>query len=220
MNKPQTNLTEINIEGLSISVETVSNIDELFEELLKKGDDHEDVRDERIPYWADLWPSAIALSKYMVRNKIIQADSKVLELGCGIGLPGIVAGKLGAQVIFTDYIQAALDLAKVNWSRNNKTEAKYLLMDWRNPMLDTKADLILASDIAYEKKSFESLLQAFSSLLKSSGKMFVSEPNRAFSQSFFTEMGSRGFKLKTSSEQIIFRKQTYLIHIHEITLDA
>ncbi len=219
MNKPQTNSTEINIEGLSISVETVSNIDDLFEELLKKGDDHEDVRDEKIPYWADLWPSAIALSNFIVRNKLVQSGSKVLELGCGIGLPGIVAGKMGAQVVFTDYIQEALDLAKVNWSRNNNLDAEFVLMDWRNPLQEVRADIILASDIAYEKKSFEHLLRAFRILLHSTGKMFVSEPNRAFSQSFFKEMEDHGFKVNSSSEKIVFRNQTYLIHVHEIMLN-
>ncbi len=219
MAMPQTKLIEIDIEGFSINIETVSNIDALFEELLMKGEDHEDVKDERIPYWADLWPSAIALSNFIVRQKTIHLGLKVVELGCGIGLPGIVAGKLGAKVIFTDYIQAALDFTKLNWDRNNKEAAEFLIMDWRKPIKGLDADIIIASDIAYEKKSFEDLLSAFKQLLSPHTKMYISEPNRAFSQSFFRDLKEHGFLVNSVQEKLMFRDQAYTIHVHEIMLN-
>ncbi|TAH41786.1 MAG: hypothetical protein EYC69_07245 [Bacteroidetes bacterium] len=218
MGKLQTKLTEIDIEGFSVKVETISNIDALFDELLLKGKDHADVQDERIPYWADLWPSAIVLSKYLVRRDIIHPGSKVLELGCGIGLPGIISGRLGAHVVFTDYIQEALDLAKLNWDKNNGATAEFLLMDWRKPNISLKADIILASDIAYEKKSFEDLVRAFRFLVGINTRMFISEPNRAFSQSFFRDLKTQGFLVESTHEQINFRNQVYTVHVHEVKL--
>lgn len=218
MTLPQTNLNEVDIEGKAFQIHTVSNIDQLFDDLLTKGPEDESVKDERIPYWAELWPSAIALSNYLIRQSVIQPGMKVLELGCGVGLPGIVAGSLGAEVIFSDYIQDTLTLASLNWTLNNHQDAQFLLMDWRKPLQEIKAELLLASDIAYERKSFDDLIKAFKVLIKPDGKILVSEPNRAYSQSFFHELTDHGFLVKSETEELEFRFQKYRVHIFDIRL--
>ncbi|MBP6334479.1 MAG: methyltransferase domain-containing protein [Bacteroidia bacterium] len=214
MNLPATTLTDIKLGDLIVCIESITNVDQLFEELLSKNPEHEDVKDERIPYWADLWPSAVALSEYLLRSKIVQPGTKVLELGCGLGLPGIVAGKVGAQVVFSDYLQGALDLAERNWKRNNNGIAEFVLMDWRNPLPGLNAELIIASDIAYEKKSFNDLVSAFKTLLTPEGRMLIAEPNRAFAQSFFAELNQHGFEVHSTLEKLNFRGQKYSVHLH------
>src|SRR2546430_15331547 len=107
--KYKTQKEHLDISGLNIQLVHVSNIDELYEELVQKGADHEDVKDERIPYWADLWHSAIALGQHIVKTNVIKKNMNVLEIGCGLGLPGIVAGKFSNQITFTDYIKEPLD---------------------------------------------------------------------------------------------------------------
>ena len=98
----------------TIDLTVINNLDALFEALVNKGSDHPDVVDERIPYWADLWASAIGLSHYLVDNQNIVKDKNVFEIGCGLGLPAIVAGKLGAaSTTLTDYLQEALDFIKL-----------------------------------------------------------------------------------------------------------
>jgi len=218
MSFPTTKRQEIKIYDRIIKVDTVSDIDELFEALVSKGPDHEDVKDERIPYWADLWPSAVALSNYILKNNLIVPGTKVLEIGCGLGLPGIVAGQLGAKVILSDYIQEALDFAGHNWSLNNSDPADLLLMDWRSPEPSLKVYIVLASDIAYEKKSFDDLIKTFKILLKRGGKMLISEPNRAFAQAFFNGLKDTGFSVNSQKDSLEFRGQKYSIHIHELLL--
>jgi len=218
MSFPTTKRQEIKIYDRIIKVDTVSDIDELFEALVSKGPDHEDVKDERIPYWADLWPSAVALSNYILKTNLIVPGTKVLEIGCGLGLPGIVAGQLGAKVILSDYIQEALDFAGHNWSLNNSDPADLLLMDWRKPNPTLKVDVVLASDIAYEKKSFDDLIMTFKILLKGGGKMLISEPNRAFAQSFFDGLQDKGFSVISQKDSLEFRGQKYSIYIHELLL--
>ena len=219
MSIPLTKLNEIDVQGKLILIETISDIDQLFENLLSKGEDHEDVRDERIPYWADLWPSSIALSNYIIQKSIIQPGSKVLEIGCGVGLPGIVAGLHGAKVVFSDYIQEALDLAQKNWNLNTNLSAEFVRMDWREPDPAINADVILASDIAYEQKSFDDLIKAFRVLLSPAGKIIIAEPNRAFSQSFFSDLNKEGFKLISETQHMSFRGQNYNVHLHELELN-
>src|SRR5687767_11511634 len=195
--------TSLDIGGLHLNILQITNSDELYDHLIAKGDDHEDVRDERIPYWADLWPSAIALGEHLVKSKLITPGSEVHEMGCGLGLPGIIAGVLGARVLFTDYLQEALDFAEKNWKLNCSGEAQFQKMDWRGPDQSLKADLLLASDVAYEKKSFEYLPDAFRKLVRPEGKIIVSEPNRLYAQQFFMSLAFQDFYVEKFIYSII-----------------
>ena len=108
-----TEVFQIAIAPYLIDIERVTNIDALFEDLIAKGDEHEDMKDERIPYWAELWPSALALSHYMVAMSLDWKEKSVLEIGCGLGLPSVVAGELGArEVVLSDYLVEAVAFAK------------------------------------------------------------------------------------------------------------
>lgn len=67
--------------------------------------------DERLPYWAELWPSAVALAHYVAKH--LNLDGRhALEVGCGLGLVGVVAALQGARVLCTDYEEAALAFAR------------------------------------------------------------------------------------------------------------
>ncbi|MBK8878607.1 MAG: hypothetical protein IPN74_08700 [Haliscomenobacter sp.] len=129
----ETNQTTLELDGHTVELTVITNLDELLDQLIAKGPDHEDVRDERIPYWAELWPSAVALSRYLLETYPSLEGKNVLELGCGLGLPGIVAGLLGAEVTLTDYLPEPLGFARRNWEQNLSRPARFELLDWRNP---------------------------------------------------------------------------------------
>jgi predicted nicotinamide N-methyase len=214
---------------IAVKLTVIENIDELFENLIQKGDNHPDVVDERIPYWAELWASAIAMSEYLVENRnLLPPSVKTTEIGCGLGLPSIIAGKLGVEdVCLTDYDQDALDFAKMNWEQNlpNKT-ARFERLDWRNPDPSVSADLLLASDVAYEKRAFEPLLNAFKTLLKPNGKILITEPNRPVSTAFFSNLHTvlasrslgKGYAVQKTQRSIEHRGHTFLINIYLISI--
>ena len=143
----ETELISLNIEGVNIDIERVTNIDALFAELIAKGENHPDFKDERIPYWAELWASALALSQYLVTSKMDFQGKKVLEIGAGLGLPSIVAAQLGADVCVSDYLPEAVDFSRKNFEKNNLT-ADFQILDWRTPDKSFAADIILAADVA------------------------------------------------------------------------
>src|SRR5437868_2173987 len=58
--------------------------------------------DEYLPYWADLWPASRMLAKAILREGWTPG-LEALEVGCGLGLPGIAALAKGLRVIFSDY---------------------------------------------------------------------------------------------------------------------
>lgn len=195
----------------------ISDVDFLFNELIRKGEDHPDVQDERIPYWADLWPSAIALSNYLISNSIIRPGLQILEIGCGLGLPGIVAGKLGAKVTLTDYMPEPLVFAKHNWNLNNSETASFKILDWRNPDPSFASDLVLAADVAYETKAFSDLINAFGVLVKPGGTLLLAEPNRAFAQSFVSQLKKQGFKVSSTFMDVLRHQLKTKVNIHLIT---
>jgi predicted nicotinamide N-methyase len=167
------------VAGLTVKLIRVANFDELLDELIGKGADHPDYQDDRIPYWADLWHSALALAQYLVQQQAVRPDTTVVEIGCGLGLPGVVAGLLGAaEVTFTDYLPEAVAMARLNWEANLNRPARFLAMDWREPLPEASARLLLASDVAYEVRAFQPLMDTFDQLAQPGGRLIISEPNR------------------------------------------
>jgi predicted nicotinamide N-methyase len=217
---------QLSFNHITIDLTVIENLDELFDALVSKGSDHPDVVDERIPYWADLWASAIGLSQYLVDNPKLVQDKKVLEIGCGLGLPAILAGKLGAnQTIATDYLPEALDFARLNWERNLSIDsAQFDVLDWRNipenyknAPPQYKPDILLAADVAYEKRAFEPLLDAFEHLVKPDGTILIAEPNRYISKDFFEQLAQYGFVIRKTTSEVTRRGHVFTINIFELT---
>src|SRR5262245_44485176 len=99
--------TVLDVQGLQVCVTRIAD----FEELLESLDPITFAEDERLPYWAELWPAAVAMAHYMT-ERLPLTGRRVLELGCGLGLVGIVAALQGARVLSTDYEAAALAFAR------------------------------------------------------------------------------------------------------------
>lgn len=207
MQEIQTELVNLEIDNLKISLYKVNNIDSLYDDLISKGEDHEDVKDERIPYWAELWPSSIGLAKYLIHSYPDLKSKNILEIGCGLGLSGIAAGLLGAEVVLSDYLSDALILAERNWQLNLKTTPELILLDWRNPDPKFKADIILASDVLYEKRSHKHLIEFFKTMLNPGGYGLLSDPQRSATQEF----------LNSEIEGLSIEKQTTLTVQHNNT---
>ena len=81
-------------------------------------DDPQDFEDERLPYWTELWPSSIALCRWLEERRAEIAGRPCLDLGCGLGLTAMVGQWLGAQVIGMDYEEEALRFASLNARHN------------------------------------------------------------------------------------------------------
>ncbi len=204
----------IHAGAFSVKINRIINTDDLFNELIAKGELDEDVLDERIPYWGELWHSSIALSEFLAENKHLIKGKNVLEIGCGLGLCGITAYKAGANVIMTDYSEEAIEFAKENLRLNHAEHIKMQVMDWRNPDPMLQADVLIAADVAYEKRSFGPLLHAFNVLLKQNGLLILSEPGRSFTTEFFKLLEKNRFRKKTVQKTIEYREICINIDIH------
>ncbi len=86
--------------------------------------------EEFLPYWAELWPSGVALAKDIAGRALHGA--RTLELGCGLALPSMAAVLAGARVLATDWSPAAVELARGNAERND-IELDVLRCSWDEP---------------------------------------------------------------------------------------
>ncbi|MDP5168609.1 MAG: protein N-lysine methyltransferase family protein [Bacteroidia bacterium] len=207
----------LEIGQLLVDVFVATNIDELLEELIAKGDDHEDVLDERIPYFVDLWPSAIALAAYLESHPEEVKGKSVLEIGCGNGLAGVVAGLLGAaSVTLTDYLPEALRFASLVWAKNIPQKAQTAILDWREPDPSLSSPLILAADVAYEARNFQPLIQTFTQLLLPGGHIILTEPSRHIARDFFPMLNEAGFVIDHQHCPVSYKGIEHKVQLHRI----
>lgn len=182
------------IANHQLEIFCIKDMDLLFDELLAKEKSNEEVLDERLPYWAEVWDSALALGEFIDSQNKITSQTIVHEIGCGIGLSGMVAKQKGATVILSDYLQNALKLAELNWLHNDLVPDQIELMDWREPKKELAADIIIASDVLYEKRFFQPIIDCFKCLLKPDGIIYLGEPNRKIATDFFKMLDVQNFQ--------------------------
>lgn len=171
-------------------------------------------RDERIPYWADLWPSSRALAGYLAN--LDPSGKRTIELGCGIGLPGIVALDLGSDVTATDHYATALDFAAHNALANTGRGIGTRLLDWHHPELDGIGifDLILAADVLYERRNVGPLAGLVLELLSDGGEVLLADPRRDGGGIFVREMESRGFVTRSEETVVVQDGREVVVAIH------
>jgi predicted nicotinamide N-methyase len=172
---------------------TAVSADPLLELLAAKPDDHPDVVDERMPYWAELWPSARVMAEAILGADTLPAGPWI-ELGCGPGLAGLAARMRGVPGLWTDYAQEALWLAELNARANGFADPHTRMLDWREPPADLRANWLLASDVAYEVRHFAPLRACLERLLAPGGELWLGEPGRPVARAFFDSLQTCGWR--------------------------
>jgi len=176
--------TTVRVAGHSFTLAHPRNADSLIDEA-----DFE--RDERLPYWADVWPSARVLSEHLVRYK--GHGRRALELGCGSGLVACALATAGYRVTATDYYADALDFTRVNVARNTGRRAATRLVDWRDLPRDLgRFDLVVASDVLYEHTHGELVANAVIETLADDGLAIIADPGRLSLANFLAEIEENG----------------------------
>ena len=147
-------------------------------------DDHAFEHEEFLPYWAELWPSGVALARRVAARAL--RGARVLELGCGLGLPSLAAALAGGRVLATDWSPEAIALLGDNAARNG-AELELEIVDWARPgaLLERAPfDLVLGADLLYERRNVAPLLALLPSLLGERGELWLADPGRAPAEDF------------------------------------
>jgi predicted nicotinamide N-methyase len=172
------------VAGADVTLETPRSADELINEI-------DFARDERLPYWADVWPSSTALAGVVAA--LDGRGQRALELGCGLGLVTIGAIRAGFDVLATDYYEDALLFARRNGLSATGREARTRHVDWRAFPGDLgRFDLVLASDVLYEREYATLVADAIVASLAPGGVALVADPGRVALLSFVTACEQHG----------------------------
>jgi predicted nicotinamide N-methyase len=140
--------------------------------------------EELLPYWAQLWPSGIALARAVAA--LAPAGRRVLELGCGLGLPSIAAALAGARVLATDWSADAVAFTAANASRNGAA-LRTAACSWTEPgpvLAASPWELVLAADVLYEPRNVDQLLELLPRLVDETGQVWVADPGRRPAERF------------------------------------
>ena len=184
----RTSIEDATVDEHTFSILRPANSDDLIRE-------EDFVKDERLPYWADVWPSSIILA-----GRLLELNGRgktALELGCGVGLSTVAATSAGFDVLSTDYYEDALDVTRANVFRNLGTIARTRLVDWRHLPQDLGTfDLVFASDVLYEKEYAELLPVLLRGLLAPSGIALIADPGRVAAPVFVEACAEHGLDIR------------------------
>ena len=164
--------------------------------VISREEEHAFLRGENTtkrPYGIVLWPAAIALAHEVASREL--AGKRILELGAGTGLPGIVAASLGARVVQTDRQRLVLHVCERNAARNGVTTIEHRIADWTDWDDAEPYDLVLGSDILYTDLLHPHLRRIFETNLAPNGTVLLSDPFRAQSLGLLETMEADGWRV-------------------------
>jgi predicted nicotinamide N-methyase len=174
-------VNEVDVGNRTFSILRPRNSDDLIRE-------EDFVKDERLPYWADIWPASTVLAAHLVgltkRGK--RKNRRGIELGCGVGLVTTAAMIADYDMLATDYYTDALAFTRANAWRETGRSPDARMIDWRAFPEEVRGfDLILASDVLYERA------------LAPGGMVIVADPGRIGVPEFVEECKDQGLIIRS-----------------------
>jgi predicted nicotinamide N-methyase len=164
-------------------------------------------RDDYMPYWGYLWPGAYLLAERLGHAQELQPSAEhesiqALEIGCGLGLPGMVALARGMRVTFTDYDPTALQFVARSALENGFGRSRFTtrLLDWRD-LPDERFSLILGADVIYEARLVPLVANLLDRMLATDGLSLIATPYRVAAEGFPSALASCGLRCQSETAQ-------------------
>lgn len=155
------------------------------------------------PFGLLLWESGPALAAALTERASLVAGKRVLELGCGVGFPGIVARWLGAASVHqTDHIAEALQLARLNAGANGVHGIAHTLADWSRWNDAARYDVIIASDVLYDRAAHTAFAAVVERNLARGGRVLLTDPRRQDTPLYLAEAAAAGWHVTSESRTV------------------
>ena len=154
-------------------------------------------REGDAPYWTHVWPPGGDMARVVHRSDW-PIETRVLELGCGVGLVSMGAAARGWDVAASDNQPEAVRLAAINAARNGLLVEEFLL-DWRHP-LTRQFDRILGCDVTYDDALQTPLLDVVTKMLAPEGEAWFADFGRMHAPLFMRRARDAGFHVTLVDE--------------------
>ncbi|MGH2348365.1 MAG: class I SAM-dependent methyltransferase [bacterium] len=201
--------THVEIRGEQFSIVHPKDAETLIDEAAFR-------RDERLPYWADVWPASVALARAV--RAMDGAEKTLLELGCGVGLVATAALRAGFDVTATDYYEDALAFARLNCAAHSDHSLKTTILDWRHlPDAIQAFDVVAAADVLYERAYGPVVARTIATTLTEGGRALIADPGRVGSPAFFDALHNVGLRhVGASVVKVPLNGRDHSITVHEV----
>ncbi len=163
------------------------------------------------PFWARLWPSAIALATFIQKSPHWVVGKQVAELAAGIGLPSLVAAKYAQQVWCSDLVPEAMDIAAKSAEHHGLRNISFHACDWNHLPEVLMPEVLLLSDVNYDPAVFGSLWVLLEGFLQKGATILLATPQRLMAKPFLESLS--GYITDSYEEYIEENSQKTFISI-------
>ncbi len=154
-----------------------------------------------MPYWAYLWPGTFLLAEVISRHT--WQGEQALELGCGLGVAGLIGLARGLRVRFTDYDAAPFEFVRRSAAENgfDPSRLETVKLDWNEPP-DERFRLIIAADVLYERRLVPLVAKTLAAMLADDGEAWIADPYRVAAEDFPAQLAKYSLTYKTEPLEV------------------
>jgi len=204
----------LDIADKKFVLEVIRSLDEAIDILCNELTEEEQKNpfaEDLCPYFGVLWPSSEALARFIASHPDLVSNKKVIELGCGLALPSLVAKHLGADVLATDF-HPDVELYVQRNGRHSELQINYQRLNWRENNNLGEFDVILGSDILYESKHPNEVALGLLRYSKPGSVIILSDPGRAYLQKFLDSMNQLGHQEEIHFIEVNGKEQFVILY--------
>lgn len=201
----------LHLRGKEIQLLQVTDL----EPLLGGKDPFENV--EEFPFWVKLWEAAMVLADLMLTTPPAKEDQTLLELGAGLGAPGLAAALAGYRVTLTDYEPHILDFQRVSAAATGLKGVECRMLDWLKPPTLPRFDTLIGAEILFREEFFAPLLNIFRALLADQGVIYLAHDARRKSLPKFLRLAEKEYEIATNARKMRSDDKELTIIVNRLT---
>ena len=158
------------------------------------------------PFWVKIWEASLVLADLLAglpKQEGVTPKTTLLELGAGLGVPGLAAAAAGMSVTLSDYEEHILDFERINAAASKLQDVSFCLLDWKNPPADMpRYDVLAGAEILFREEFFQPLLQVMRRALKPDGVIYLAHDHRRQSLHPFLKLAEQDYVISASKRRL------------------
>lgn len=211
--KYELEMMPIAIGGKKLQLYGIGNWDTFVSNLEHKGEEYV----KEFPFWVKVWEASIVLADHLIQAGL-EKKKEILEIGAGMGITGLFLGEFGYNVTITDYEEDALELLRMNVKQNRLNNVSVRRLDWNNPELTKKYDIICGSELIYNERSIEPVINLFRKYLQPDGTVYIAHDSQRMCMMKFIGMVPGRFEIENILKTLRGGNDLHKIVIHTLRL--
>ena len=200
----------LSVKGRDFHILTLKDLEPLIsgKDIFKEAAD--------FPFWVKIWEASVVMAFFLASLEPNEGQ-RILELGAGLGVTGLVASSFGHEVTITDYKDEILDFSRVSAGVNKIKKVSFAELDWTRPHDLGKYDVIVGSEVLFHPRFFKPLLNVFKHYLKPEGVIYLAHDVRRKSLAGFLPMCEEQYNIAAQKRTLSSQEETFDILLTRLT---